>query len=162
MHPLEAELAEELGGQAARPAKVVKKTPKRLKVSARCQWRCHWCQQNLREKMGWQNSATIEHVVPKSHGGTGEIWNLVAACHRCNFSRGIIEQEVFAMLARGFKPDTRLVLEACNSLRNARNREREQQRQQARRAREIQPLSIADRLRLTWFRLATWAPIIPV
>jgi 5-methylcytosine-specific restriction endonuclease McrA len=27
---------------------------------------------------------TVDHVVPRCHGGSGKIWNLVPACMRCN------------------------------------------------------------------------------
>ena len=33
--------------------------------------------------------ATIEHIVPKSHGGTDELENLGIACARCNAEKGI-------------------------------------------------------------------------
>jgi 5-methylcytosine-specific restriction endonuclease McrA len=32
--------------------------------------------------------ATIEHIVPKHHGGTDEIENLALACARCNHAKG--------------------------------------------------------------------------
>lgn len=33
--------------------------------------------------------ATIEHIVPKHHGGTDELENLALACARCNGGKGV-------------------------------------------------------------------------
>jgi 5-methylcytosine-specific restriction endonuclease McrA len=33
--------------------------------------------------------ATIEHIVPRSHGGTDDLENLGLACARCNFQKGV-------------------------------------------------------------------------
>jgi 5-methylcytosine-specific restriction endonuclease McrA len=33
--------------------------------------------------------ATIEHIVPRSHGGTDDLTNLGLACARCNFHKGV-------------------------------------------------------------------------
>ena len=35
-----------------------------------------------------QTSATLEHIVPKSHGGTDALDNLALACPRCNHGKG--------------------------------------------------------------------------
>ena len=32
--------------------------------------------------------ATIEHIVPRNHGGTNEVENLALACGSCNFEKG--------------------------------------------------------------------------
>ena len=32
--------------------------------------------------------ATIEHIVPRTHGGTGDLENLAIACARCNAGKG--------------------------------------------------------------------------
>ena len=32
--------------------------------------------------------ATVEHIVPRNHGGTDELGNLAIACARCNFGKG--------------------------------------------------------------------------
>ncbi len=42
---------------------------------------CFWCKEKMK-------SITIDHVVPLSRGGRHEPENLVAACPRCNCSRG--------------------------------------------------------------------------
>ena len=33
--------------------------------------------------------ATLEHIVPKNHGGTDEVENLAIACTRCNSEKGL-------------------------------------------------------------------------
>jgi 5-methylcytosine-specific restriction endonuclease McrA len=40
---------------------------------------CHWCKVNP--------ATTADHLIPKAHGGTDEVWNLVPACGPCNYSR---------------------------------------------------------------------------
>ena len=35
------------------------------------------------------NGATLEHIVPKNHGGTDAIENLAIACARCNAEKGL-------------------------------------------------------------------------
>ena len=33
--------------------------------------------------------ATLEHIVPRTHGGTNDLENLAAACKRCNHGKGV-------------------------------------------------------------------------
>lgn len=52
--------------------------------------RCFWCQQPM-VLGGRQNRpefATLDHVIPKAHGGRNTWQNLVCACRRCNSTRG--------------------------------------------------------------------------
>ena len=35
------------------------------------------------------NGATLEHIVPKHHGGTDALENLAIACARCNSEKGL-------------------------------------------------------------------------
>lgn len=35
-----------------------------------------------------RTTATLEHIIPSSKGGTSNIWNLALACRRCNNERG--------------------------------------------------------------------------
>lgn len=85
---------------------------KRIKVARRYGWSCWWCNQKLRKEYGWQDSATIEHLVPRSQGGPGEMWNLAASCYRCNLARGTMNMDEFAVIARNYGPDTRCMEEA--------------------------------------------------
>lgn len=57
---------------------------KRVKLAMRQDWCCYWCNQLCCEDLGYMNSATIEHVVPKCLDGPNDAWNLVMACYRCN------------------------------------------------------------------------------
>jgi len=41
---------------------------------------CQYC--------GAEDATTVDHVIPISKGGTDEPDNLVAACTRCNYSKG--------------------------------------------------------------------------
>ena len=44
--------------------------------------------------------ATIEHIIPKDHGGTGHRHNLACSCMQCNHYRGTIEHDVFKHLRK--------------------------------------------------------------
>jgi hypothetical protein len=57
------------------------------------------------------NTATVEHMIPLSRGGTNEYWNLASACRRCNCMRGIMPADQFELVARRLVPDTRQVAE---------------------------------------------------
>lgn len=58
---------------------------------------------------------TIEHVVPKAHGGTDDLENLALACARCNHEKGIRHDRR--------RPDHPRVAEVIQKLQ-ARRRER--------------------------------------
>ena len=87
----------------------VGRSKRRIKVANRYQWKCYWCSQGLRPEVGYQNSATIEHLTPRSQGGANHLDNLAAACYRCNYKRGTQNAEVFALCARDLGPDRRAV-----------------------------------------------------
>lgn len=57
--------------------------------------RCCWC--GIRMVTGGQlsNSATIEHIEPKSKGGEDHPDNYAIACSKCNTKRGTKDIEVF-------------------------------------------------------------------
>lgn len=97
--------------QVRQENKVAKKirTPRRVKVAALFGWKCYWCEQTMCEEFGFMHSCTIEHLVPRSKGGTNMQSNFAAACHRCNCLRGTIEVHVFAMMARDLKPDRKAI-----------------------------------------------------
>lgn len=50
--------------------------------------RCHYCCVQLNYAQGFDNSATIEHMIPKSKGGTLAQVNSLVACQKCNKRRG--------------------------------------------------------------------------
>lgn len=90
---------------------------KRIKLAARHNWRCYWCDQATRAEMGYQNSATIEHLVPVSQGGTNSSSNLASACRRCNNVRGVKSVEEFRSLAAFLKPDIRSIDKAADEIK---------------------------------------------
>lgn len=48
---------------------------------------CCYCSQKMTLKLGKKRTATVEHILPRSHGGKDE-FNLAAACDECNSERG--------------------------------------------------------------------------
>lgn len=52
------------------------------------QRRCPCCGVQLVYQPGQPNSATLEHLVPKSFGGTYDLENGLMVCYRCNNQRG--------------------------------------------------------------------------
>lgn len=50
-------------------------------------YECFYCELPL-EKMGFENPPQIDHIEPKSLGGTNDEWNLTLACRHCNASKG--------------------------------------------------------------------------
>ena len=49
---------------------------------------CHYCGKHLQTKTRAKRLPTnychIEHIVPREHGGTNELTNLVLSCKHCN------------------------------------------------------------------------------
>ena len=99
----------------------------RLKLAERAGWSCGWCGQKTRKDVGWQNSATIEHVTPKSEGGSNKISNLMSACARCNRLRGTQNAEEFKLIAHELDVDRRTQAEALHADRKQNRKQRQQQ-----------------------------------
>jgi hypothetical protein len=158
MDQFELQLEEQLAKAPARK-KPSKRTCRRVRVAERYGWRCWWCSQRIRERMGWQNSATIEHLVPRSQGGSNEIWNLVAACHRCNLARGTEDSDGFAQRARGFAVDTRTDEDA----RRAAIKERRRRRAGILPPVPPAPPTLVDHLRGWYLRVVSlpWMSLVP-
>jgi 5-methylcytosine-specific restriction endonuclease McrA len=53
--------------------------------------KCIHCQRKLQLELDGSplNGATLEHIVPKHHGGTDDVENLALACARCNSEKGL-------------------------------------------------------------------------
>lgn len=53
-------------------------------------WKCFYCFKEISNELhSWHpRKAVIEHVVPRLHGGTDDLKNLVLACKRCNGRKG--------------------------------------------------------------------------
>jgi 5-methylcytosine-specific restriction endonuclease McrA len=50
--------------------------------------RCRWCGEVMRLRGPGPDVVTIDHVIPRSKGGSDDIDNLVGACRLCNNRRG--------------------------------------------------------------------------
>lgn len=53
---------------------------------------CHYCGVKMRLPIAngraFRFQATIEHIVPRSKGGSSDLYNLVLACNQCNNKLG--------------------------------------------------------------------------
>lgn len=99
----------------------------RTRLAERVGWRCGWCAQKTRHDMGWQNSATIEHLTPVSVGGSNRLENLMSACARCNRLRGTQPVDEFKLVAQHLAPDRRTCEEAIVQERKLNRKLRQQQ-----------------------------------
>jgi hypothetical protein len=92
-------------------------TARRIRLAHRAAWKCMWCSQPMRAELGFENTCTVEHVIPRCEGGVNLISNLGSACARCNRLRGCEPAEQFALRAANFPPDSRITREALNAER---------------------------------------------
>jgi hypothetical protein len=63
----------------------------RIRLAEAQNWRCCWCGVSCVQDPSDGPTgvlATIEHVIPRGHGGTDCWFNLVMACYNCNHARG--------------------------------------------------------------------------
>lgn len=67
----------------------------RTRLSESQNHRCCWCGRQTTELPDRPHSATIEHILPKSQGGTNDFHNLAMACRKCNAGRGTMSVEEF-------------------------------------------------------------------
>jgi 5-methylcytosine-specific restriction endonuclease McrA len=51
--------------------------------------RCIHCNARLTVGDEGETLATIEHIVPRTHGGTDDVRNVALACARCNAEKGV-------------------------------------------------------------------------
>ena len=53
--------------------------------------KCIHCRRRLAIRLDGTaiSDATLEHIIPKHHGGTDDIDNLAVACARCNSEKGL-------------------------------------------------------------------------
>ena len=71
-----------------------KKMQKNKRFKKRVEWfqlgqrRCHFCGVQLNWAQGFDNSATVEHMVPESKGGNFHGANILITCRGCNNKRG--------------------------------------------------------------------------
>lgn len=93
---------------------------RRLAIYLRDGWWCGGCGRDLEDLPA--RMVTLDHIVPRSRGGTHRTHNLYACCHDCNSRRGS------ASLVKAFGADR---------ARNIRNRARRSLRRHLARARRI-------------------------
>lgn len=72
---------------------------KREKVYKRTGGKCWYCGVKLSLERGKKNRMTLDHVIPKSKGGTSDLDNLVPACRWCNTGKADSPLEVFRQRA---------------------------------------------------------------
>ena len=96
--------------------------PKELDGERVLEGKCIHCQKKLvlREDGTPLNGATLEHIVPKNHGGGEELENLAIACARCNSEKGLRHDH-----KRADDPKLRAVIERLQERRRKRLRKRE-------------------------------------
>lgn len=84
--------------------------------------KCLHCQRKLQLTADGTplNGATLEHIVPKNHGGTDDLENLAIACARCNSEKGLRHDH-----KRSDDPRAREVIERLKARRLKRFRARE-------------------------------------
>jgi 5-methylcytosine-specific restriction endonuclease McrA len=51
--------------------------------------RCIHCNARVVVNDSGETLATIEHIFPRTHGGTDDVENLALACRRCNGEKGV-------------------------------------------------------------------------
>lgn len=54
----------------------------RAAVIARDGTVCRWCGADC------SAAPTVDHLIPRKHGGSNHMDNLIVACRKCNYSRG--------------------------------------------------------------------------
>lgn len=60
--------------------------------------KCHYCETEMTLSLGFNRTATVDHVVPRSKGGADTNDNIVAACYDCNQKKGNMPVEKFLRL----------------------------------------------------------------
>lgn len=55
----------------------------RARIYARDGWRCVWCDRGA----AGSDTLTLDHLHPRSLGGSNRYWNLVTSCRSCNSRR---------------------------------------------------------------------------
>ena len=67
----------------------------RCRLSEAQNWKCCWCGVQCVPESNQSNSATIEHIQPRSLGGADDPENYAMSCSRCNNKRGTLSVEDF-------------------------------------------------------------------
>lgn len=64
-----------------------RRAAKRRRIADEQGWLCHWCGIPMADQSMLPHSATTDHLIPLSKGGSNRRENLVAACKQCNEMR---------------------------------------------------------------------------
>lgn len=115
-------------GAAAKALSRMPTAEETRKLFKRDGWRCRWCgcrvvspqardamRAYLPDAIPWADddgyhgaflalTASVDHVVPHSSGGTNDLENLVAACWSCQFGRGSCTLEQFGLVDPRSRP----------------------------------------------------------
>lgn len=51
--------------------------------------KCIHCNARIAVELDGSTLGTIEHIAPRTHGGTDDVDNLALACKRCNSEKGV-------------------------------------------------------------------------
>lgn len=70
-------------------------TATHVTVWDRCGGRCHYCGVQM-VRRGGRNMFTLDHVIPRSRGGSNALSNLVGCCTECNNDKGSLTGEEYA------------------------------------------------------------------
>ena len=71
---------------------------KRKEMMKRQNGKCWICGQQMCKIKGDKREATIDHIIPRSRGGTSDAANLKLACRSCNENRGNNLDHVFVKI----------------------------------------------------------------
>lgn len=88
----------------------------RLDLGEQQNWKCCYCGDAMHTGIWFENhpeELTIEHIIPRSKGGSDNWENLAAACRECNTARGVLDLDPMAFFHRAtnFKLGRRKQLE---------------------------------------------------
>lgn len=76
--------------------KIRKRKYRQRQVYKKSGGKCVYCGKQLKIKTnGLDEKMTIDHWIPKSRGGGGDLENLVCACDKCNSAKGDLMPEEF-------------------------------------------------------------------
>lgn len=80
--------------------------PTRLRIYERDDWHCVWCmcpverprlpEDGILVRSGDIRQASVDHVIPRSRGGSNNAGNLITCCAQCNTKRRNKSVEEFA------------------------------------------------------------------
>jgi len=75
--------------------KQAKKVHLRTRLAEAQNWKCCFCGVEMMQHPKQRNSATIEHVTPRSQGGANSEENYAISCYTCNHNRGDLDWQIF-------------------------------------------------------------------